>query len=863
MLTIVFTKGFCLPHFISFLIKKQKKTIRQTGFKREFFMYKSILLSFLVLSLFSQVIPLCFGEDFIPPEYCKQNASELSAFENGQCTKAETTPLISNLESLISISDPGAFQANLYNFGVKTLIERSAKLREMGLFHTREPYKLWDKEILSCFEKNKENENANMFRKDQTGELHVSDPDKKLSVEEKRKLYFAEKLVNLISDKPRLDLRAQKIEEIKKIVGTNGDMKFNQEAYDEMIAWTAPSGSMIDLSPTLRKIEKKGGQYYESYKKIYDFKKSGNKDGQIAEEKRLEGLKKRVDELNKELSGGGPLSINLFDKLNIERRTFYFGKNPGAKIYDTNKVSHHEVYAYSGFGKKALELLSKDEKGKQLIKLIQDDVNNGNKKEAIARALLYTSGEDESIFTALRGDYQKRSREIKIDILENLELICKSPKAKEYMLFDKGLVSHYIESLEDKTMQEAAKKSHCALLEKVDYPSVSKWAMGTGTGLLAYGAISGAPPVVIMGGLIMAGDNARDRWNQRTLEKSMAGFEQSEIQQLLEIARTEDIASKVMLVDLATLPANLFSLAKTFKQIPRVAKTLQLKPETAVLKTQKPPTLKEKVAKSREEVIASRAAAKLENEIATLRKEAKKLGEEAAKLRKNIPQNETTLARNTRLLKIKNAEKAAKKAANTSDHLEGHFAPIIQNKKFDSIDDFDNVLNDIQNVWKKLNESRNKNNGMLDHLFKNYAELPAENKLEFIDIFEKELKAYNPKVLESTVYKAYRKALKDFSLLASVEATSRFDSYPALIKKYQNALNSTNQSTIDLLTRIQKALKEVEYNKGQADYYQPKIDEALLKEWVTDASDWLGVQKMDNDKAKRIGESVLELLKQL
>ena len=168
-------------------------------------------------------------------------------------------------------------------------------------------------------------------------------------------------------------------------------------------------------------------------------------------------------------------------------------------------------------------------------------------------------------------------------------------------------------------------------------------------------------------------------------------------------------------------------------------------------------------------------------------------------------------------------------------------------------------------MWLFLtkDESRNKNNGMLDHLFKNYAELPAENKLEFIDIFEKELKAYNPKVLESTVYKAYRKALKDFSLLASVEATSRFDSYPALIKKYQNALNSTNQSTIDLLTRIQKALKEVEYNKGQADYYQPKIDEALLKEWVTDASDWLGVQKMDNDKAKRIGESVLELLKQL
>ena len=47
-------------------------------------------------------------------------------------------------------------------------------------------------------------------------------------------------------------------------------------------------------------------------------------------------------------------------------------------------------------------------------------------------------------------------------------------------------------------------------------------------------------------------------------------------------------------------------------------------------------------------------------------------------------------------------------------------------------------------MWLFLtkDESRNKNNGMLDHLFKNYAELPAENKLEFIDIFEKEISAY-------------------------------------------------------------------------------------------------------------------------
>ncbi|MCK5074200.1 MAG: hypothetical protein KAQ98_12290 [Bacteriovoracaceae bacterium] len=537
----------------------------------------------------------CLANEFIKPKYCESKSSDDEHCNViGPCLDDKSKKEISSIANHVN---EDVFKDQLYEFAIKRLIDRKAKFRKMGYDTTGKNAN----KVKNCFKDKNEKKLLNSFVAEEKGKVSTD--------ENMEKLYLAEKFVNLIIDKDGLDKRVEKIKEIKRIVGTNGDMTLDENSYKAI----SKNYDNILLQEGKRKLitagRKRGGEIFKSVMRINDFNKTimamkkslfvpsqikthqkkigaKNKKSAIRDIKRaistvkkninkemqnLKDMKKSVKDLNKKLSPGGRLSINNFDPVNVVRKTMFFGKNKGAKIYNRDNISHHEVYAYSGFGKDTLSTLKGDKNGKDIMNLIKKDVMDGNRKSAIARSYLLLQNKSNGIFSGLRSDMHKHSKIIKSNINEGLELICKSKKARNYLLFNKGLVNEFINKKESVFPKKETRRIHCQLLKKVDYPNINMWVMGAGTTLLGAGAVSSVHPLMVLGGLFMAAEGGREWWNNRILRTTMDGFEESEIQQLLEITRTGDLAANMLLVDVV---ASLLD-AKVIMQSPKAFKIIK------------------------------------------------------------------------------------------------------------------------------------------------------------------------------------------------------------------------------------------------------------------------------------------------
>jgi len=597
-----------------------------------------IILTIALLSLVTSSFAVISTEAFVPPEYCeekKQDANCVSGVTNCRDITPSNEHAIkgAGLGNILDFGNKDNFKKELYKYAIEKLIKRNAKFREInGTDHITLKNK-WDTSgymskirpdiyqssvsvIEKCLAGNDDNTLLEMYQKELKGEIDSGTYPKDLTAENKTDLFLAEKLVNLIRDDEPLKERGRRVRKLESLVGVNGDLEPDISKYRQLIPedrgdykFNGRSKRCLDknvridneLKNYCQHLSMEGGTYLVMTNEINEIEAaitkkipySGSKEVQdelsaLMDTKReyiknLKAIEKEVANVNKELSPGGEFSINNFDRANIERRNWWFAKDErkrGAKIYNRKKVSHHDVYTYSDFGQKTLNIIKNDKLDSVMIDNIKAQLASGDGKAAIATAVVYLKTDrNKEAADYLKSDVKKHITEAYEETNAAILSMCEKQQTKDYLAFNKGLVRSFIEENKENLPKSDLEKIHCQVIAELDYPEINAWMMGGGILAMGGGAISGAtggvflPAGLVVGGAIMGIAGILDANKLEKLKYATSAFEESDNEQAIEILRASNIAKQLSYGDYAGFIVDVPQIYRGLRAAPAFAKS--------------------------------------------------------------------------------------------------------------------------------------------------------------------------------------------------------------------------------------------------------------------------------------------------